>query len=121
MDWEAIEGIVYSEEDHPENILGPHKIRGGFLVQTFIPGAQEVTLQLRKSGKTIAMELADEAGFFAAILPEKKPVSYFYNVVYDNGDRVGVGCAHGEEGRRVRYSFCSVGTECHACQCCGGF
>lgn len=86
MDWEAIEGIVYSEEDHPENILGPHKIRGGFLVQTFIPGAQEVTLQLRKSGKTIAMELADEAGFFAAILPEKKPVSYFYNVVYDNGD-----------------------------------
>ena len=86
MDWGAIEGIVYSEEDHPENILGPHKIRGGFLVQTFIPGAQEVTLQLRKSGKTIAMELADEAGFFAAILPEKKPVSYFYNVVYDNGD-----------------------------------
>ena len=86
MDWEAIEGIVYSEEDHPENILGPHKIRGGFLVQTFIPGAQGVTLQLRKSGKTIAMELADEAGFFAAILPEKKPVSYFYNVVYDNGD-----------------------------------
>ena len=86
MDWEAIEGIVYSEEDHPENILGPHKIRGGFLVQTFIPGAREVTLQLRNSGKTIAMELADEAGFFAAILPEKKPVPYFYNVVYDNGD-----------------------------------
>lgn len=39
MDWEAIEGIVYSEEDHPENILGPHKIRGGFLVTDLYTGS----------------------------------------------------------------------------------
>lgn len=63
MDWEGIEGIVYSEEDHPERLLGAHKIRGGFLVQTFQPDAKQVSLKLKKSGKMIVMEQADDAGF----------------------------------------------------------
>ncbi len=29
MDWEGIEAIVYSEEDHPGRILGAHKVKGG--------------------------------------------------------------------------------------------
>lgn len=30
MDWAEIETIVYSEHDHPENILGPHKVKAVF-------------------------------------------------------------------------------------------
>ena len=37
MDWEGIEAIVYSEEDHPGRILGAHKVKGGILVHTFLP------------------------------------------------------------------------------------
>ena len=90
MDWEGIEGIVYSEEDHPERLLGAHKIRGGFLVQTFQPDAKQVSLKLKKSGKTIVMEQADDAGFFAGILQEKKLIPYVFEVVYENGDSVEV-------------------------------
>ena len=39
MDWAAIEGIVYSEEDQPQNILGVHPVTGGNLVQMFYPEA----------------------------------------------------------------------------------
>lgn len=88
MDWAGIEGIVYSEEDHPERLLGPHKVRGGFLVQTFQPGAQKVFLKLKKSGKALVMEKADDAGFFAVILPEKKLLPYIFEIVYENGDSV---------------------------------
>mgnify|MGYP000348657446 CR=1 FL=1 len=90
MDWEGIEGIVYSEEDHPERLLGAHKIRGGFLVQTFQPDAKQVSLKLKKSGKMIVMEQADDAGFFAGILQEKKLIPYVFEVVYENGDSVEV-------------------------------
>lgn len=88
MDWAGIEGIVYSEEDHPERLLGPHKVRGGFLVQTFQPGAQKVFLKLKKSGKALVMEKADDVGFFAVILPEKKLLPYIFEIVYENGDSV---------------------------------
>lgn len=86
MDWEGIEAIVYSEEDHPERLLGAHKIKGGFLVQTFVPDAKEILIRLKKSRKTYSMEKADDAGFFAVILPEKKLPSYYYQIVYENGD-----------------------------------
>ena len=88
MDWAGIEGIVYSEEDHPERLLGPHKVRGGFLVQTFQPGARKVLLKFKKSGKALVMEKADDAGFFAVILPEKKLLPYIFEIVYENGDSV---------------------------------
>ena len=41
MDWAGIEGIVYSEEDHPEKLLGAHKVKGGFLVQKGFPETPE--------------------------------------------------------------------------------
>ena len=48
MDWAAIEAIVYSEEDNPHNILGPHVVDAGVLVQTFIPTAEKVTVKLKR-------------------------------------------------------------------------
>ena len=68
MDWAAIEGIVYSEEDQPQNILGVHPVTGGNLVQMFYPEAIEATLHTKN--KEYAMEMADDAGFFAVLIPK---------------------------------------------------
>ncbi len=68
MDWEAIEAIVYADDDHPERILGPHKVRGGVLVHAFFPEAAKVSLQLVENGKLYEMEQADEAGVYAVLL-----------------------------------------------------
>ena len=40
MDWAEIEAVVYSEEDKPQDILGPHVTEDGVLIQTFIPTAR---------------------------------------------------------------------------------
>ncbi|NLL79050.1 MAG: 1,4-alpha-glucan branching protein GlgB [Clostridiales bacterium] len=83
MDWPEIEAIVYSEEDDPHHILGPHIVGNGVLVQTYIPGADSVRLQV-KNGKTYRMELADESGYFACLLPGKKIPEYTYLVKRKN-------------------------------------
>ncbi len=85
MDWAEIEALVYSEEDQPDKILGPHKIRGGYLVHAFFPGAEKITLQMKKGGKTYVMEEADESGVFAVIIPEKKICAYNYLIEYADG------------------------------------
>lgn len=42
MNWPRIEGIIYSEENSPFEILGPHPAGRNTLVQTFWPDAKEV-------------------------------------------------------------------------------
>ena len=44
MNWPRIEGIIYSEEDRPHEILGPHIVGKSVLFQTFQPGAGKVSL-----------------------------------------------------------------------------
>lgn len=84
MNWPRIEGIIYSEEDRPEEILGPHTIGKNVLFQTFRPEAEEVYL-LVKDGKRKKMERVDEAGFFACLLPGRIPEHYEYEVHYAEG------------------------------------
>ena len=85
MNWPAIEEIVYSECDHPHDLLGPHKVGSQVLIQAFYPGAVEMTLQLVKSGREYPMDMADEEGFFAVLIPEREMGEYRYVVV--NRDR----------------------------------
>ncbi len=88
MDWEGIEAIVYSEEDHPGRILGAHKVKGGILVHTFLPDASSVQLKIKSSGKCYDMEEADEAGVFAALVPGKKTESYTFIVKYGESSKI---------------------------------
>ena len=97
MNWPKIEEIIYSECDNPHAILGPHRAGGQTLVQAYFPGAKEVFLQLdgnmaadRKEieGYDIAMEMADQDGFFAVLLAEKQLGTYTYLVNYENGESV---------------------------------
>ena len=79
MNWPRIEGIIYSEEDRPHEILGPHAAGKSVLFQTFQPGADQVSL-ITEDGKRTEMERVDEAGYFAALLAGKIPESYEYEV-----------------------------------------
>lgn len=83
MDWAAIEEITYSEADNPHKLLGAHVTEDGVLVQAFIPNAKEVVVKL-SGGKVYPMEMEDEVGFFAALLPRKTVPSYRLAVTYDN-------------------------------------
>ena len=82
MDWAGIEELVYSEASDPHRLLGAHETEHGVLVQAFIPTAEKI--QVNWGGKQYEMELADEAGFFAALIPAKKIGAYTLTVTYDN-------------------------------------
>lgn len=85
MNWPEIESIIYSETDHPHNVLGAHPAGTGTLVQTFLPGAKKVILQTRKDNKAFEMEQADEEGFFAVLIPGKAAFTYELIVEYEDG------------------------------------
>ena len=69
MNWPEIEEIIYSDGDNPHRILGAHKVGSNYLVQAFFPDAVSVSVYVDNHKKSYEMELADEAGFYAAIVP----------------------------------------------------
>ena len=85
MNWPEIEGITYSEHAHPHKILGPHEIGTSTLVQAFWPEAKEIIVKLVNSDKMYKMEIVDEAGFFACLIPGKLKQQYKL-IVTDNKD-----------------------------------
>lgn len=97
MNWPVIEEIVYSESDKPQEVLGVHKAGNSTLVQAFFPGAEEVILcwatkeKDKETGKSVKiandvkMEQADEAGFYAALVPVKSLDNYKFKVFYEDG------------------------------------
>lgn len=85
MDWAAIEELVYSESSDPHQLLGPHMTKEGLLIQVFIPSAVDVIVKLTASGKNYPMEMEDEAGFFAVLIPRKSVTEYTLGVTFDNG------------------------------------
>ena len=85
MDWAEIEAVVYSEQDQPKKILGPHVTKHGVLVQAFVPYARKLEVKVKKTGELYPMELMDEEGFYAVLLPEKKIPEYTLCVTYGDG------------------------------------
>lgn len=84
MEWPKIEGIIYSDEDQPHEVLGAHAVGKSVLFETFQPGAESVSLMI-KGGKNKKMEMVDEAGFFACLIPGKVPEDYEYEVHFPEG------------------------------------
>lgn len=80
MDWPRIEAVAYGEENLPREILGPQAVKGAVLIQCFFPDAKSVKIHNKKDGKKYPMELADESGFYAALLPGKELPSYEFIV-----------------------------------------
>ena len=82
MDWAGVEGIVYSEEDHPEKYLGPRQVDEGIMIQAFFPDAEEAAVLIDDSGMSYPMDLEDEAGYFAVLIPGTEIPNYTYRVAY---------------------------------------
>ena len=87
MNWPKIEEIIYSECDDPHAILGPHGAGNQTVVQAYFPEAVEAVLAFKESGETFQMELADDDGYFAVLLPmqEKEVPAYYYKVRQKDG------------------------------------
>ncbi|MBR0397400.1 MAG: 1,4-alpha-glucan branching enzyme [Eubacterium sp.] len=69
LDFPEIEAVIYSEEDQPRSILGPRMTDDGVLVQAYVPGEEKLQIRTLDDGKRHKMELVDESGFFAVLLP----------------------------------------------------
>ncbi|MCM1384091.1 MAG: 1,4-alpha-glucan branching protein GlgB [Lachnoclostridium sp.] len=87
MNWAKIEEIMYSECDNPHELLGPHKSGSQTLLQAYFPGALKVTVQWdfeedTQDHKEAKMEVAEEEGYFAALIPVKELGFYRYVVTY---------------------------------------
>ena len=87
MNWPEIESIIYSECDHPHEILGKHSVQAGSLIQAFFPGAAACSISILSSGLTFDMELADDEGFFAYWTNDKDIPEYEYIVSYEDGSK----------------------------------
>ena len=84
MNWPKIEEIIYSECDNPHELLGPHKVGKDILFQCYYPGAISVKLRLMDDRTDYYMEMVDDDGYFAFLLPAKKMGEYRY--VVDDGE-----------------------------------
>ncbi len=76
MNWPEIEEIIYSDGDNPHRILGAHKVGNSYLIQAFYPDAESVSVYVENNKKEYEMELADEAGFYAVIVPYVEKLKY---------------------------------------------
>ncbi len=83
MDWAGIEELTYSESANPHGLLGPHKTENGILIQVLMPTAKEIAV--KAGAKEYPMELADEVGFFAVLIPRKTIPDYTLKITFDNG------------------------------------
>ena len=83
MDWAGVEAIVYSEEDRPHDILGPHLSKDGITIQAFFPDAKEAEI-ITADGR-YPMDLEDEAGYFAVLIKGKEIPDYTIRVTYEDG------------------------------------
>jgi len=85
MDWAGVEEIVYSESSDPHRILGPHSVKGGLLIQAFVPKAAKIEAVLTASGKVMEMEEEDENGFFACLFQNQNVQKYFLKITFEDG------------------------------------
>lgn len=85
MNWPDIEGIIYSDGCKPKNLLGTHSVKGGILIQSFYPAAVGATVKAA-DGKTYEMEMADEEGYFAVLIPVKSKFAYTVEFRFEDGN-----------------------------------
>ena len=83
LDLGRIEGLVYSEENQPHDILGACLTDSGVLIQAFFPNAESVTVV--GDSLCVRMEKVDDNGFFAALLPGNSIPDYRLEVLREEG------------------------------------
>lgn len=87
MNWPEIESVIYSECDHPHEILGKHSFYGGTLIQCYFPGAVSVHL-VGNDFPFVSMEEVDEEGFFVYWTNNKSIGDYHFEVTYNDKSKI---------------------------------
>ncbi len=113
MNWPEIEEIIYSDGDNPHRILGAHKVGSSYLIQAFYPDAQSMQVYIENSKKTYEMELADEAGFYAAIVPYVDKLKYYYIIKDTEGKETKVVDPYAFGALMDREDFIKLGSGIH--------
>lgn len=85
MDWPQIEAVVYGEEVSPKDVMGPRITKDGVLIQGFFPEAKSAKVIAGK--KEYQMEMEDEAGYFAVLLPAKRIPKYSFLVQWEDYEK----------------------------------
>lgn len=85
MDWPRIEAVVYGEEVSPKDVMGPRITKDGVLIQGFFPEAKSAKVIAGK--KEYQMEMEDEAGYFAVLLPAKRILKYSFLVQWEDYEK----------------------------------
>lgn len=85
MDWPRIEAVVYGEEVSPKDVMGPRITKDGVLIQEFFPEAKSAKVIAEK--KEYQMEMEDEAGYFAVLLPAKRIPKYSFLVQWEDYEK----------------------------------
>ena len=113
MNWPEIEEIIYSDGDDPHRILGAHKVGSSYLIQAFYPDALSVKVYIENSKKSYDMELADEAGFYAAIVPYVDKLKYYYIIKDTEGIETKKYDPYAFEALMDREDFIKLGSGIH--------
>lgn len=85
MDWPRIEAVVYGEEVSPKDVMRPRITKDGVLIQGFFPEAKSAKVIAGK--KEYQMEMEDEAGYFAVLLPAKRIPKYSFLVQWEDYEK----------------------------------
>ena len=81
MDWPEIEAVVYVEETAPRDVMGPRLTPDGVLIQGFFPEARAAAVVT--GHKKYEMELEDEAGYYAVLIPGRRIPDYEFQVEFE--------------------------------------
>ena len=113
MNWPEIEEIIYSDGDNPHRILGAHKVGSNYLIQAFYPDADSVSVYIENSKREYPMELADEAGFFAVLVPYVDKLKYKFIIKDSTGTSKSVVDPYAFEPLMDREDFIKFGSGIH--------
>lgn len=113
MNWPEIEEIIYSDGDDPHRILGAHKVGNSYLIQAFYPDAESIKVYIENSKKSYDMELADEAGFYAAIVPYVDKLRYYYLIKDTDGNETKIIDPYAFGSLMDREDFIKLGSGIH--------
>lgn len=113
MNWPEIEEIIYSDGDDPHRILGAHKVGNSYLIQAFYPDAVSVKVHIENSKKSYEMELADEAGFYAVIVPFVDKLKYHFVITDSEGEETKVYDPYAFGPLMDREDFIKLGSGIH--------
>ena len=72
-----VEAIIGGYHGDPFRVLGPHRLKKGWVVRAFLPQASEASILLE--GKTLPMEKTDAQGLYTACL-EQDPGAYRFRL-----------------------------------------